>query len=189
MCTYETANSVLQKILTLNDEQKALSCCMLWRSWLRRNKINASGKTMSLEELMGQIRHWTRESLDACRAREQTADRQEQAKWQPPGEDLIKVNINGAYNANSGRDGWGFAACDEDGAIQGSGMGVIQRATSALQAEATTCDEALQTAALWGMGRIILETDSQILARVLESTEFDVQMKESSFVIYVLSLG
>ncbi|KAE8767899.1 hypothetical protein D1007_60676 [Hordeum vulgare] len=52
-------------------------------------------------------------------------------------------------------------------------MGVIQRAASALQAEATTCDKAVQTAALWGMGRIILETDSQILARALESTEFD----------------
>ncbi|KAE8770297.1 hypothetical protein D1007_57989 [Hordeum vulgare] len=73
----------------------------------------------------------------------------------------------------TGRGGWGFAAHDEDGAIRGSGLGVIPRVASALQAEATACGEAVQAAALWGMGSIILETDSQILAKALGGTEFD----------------
>ena len=111
---------------------------LLWRCWLRRNKINAEGQILSLEELKGQIMYWVNESLYAC----QTKAKQHEVvpkilKWQPPAGDLIKINIDGAYDVATRRGGWGFAARDSMGAIRGSGMGIIRYAASALQAEAT----------------------------------------------------
>jgi hypothetical protein len=64
LCTLEHAGDVIQEILKLNDEQKVISCCLLWRSWLRRNKINAEGQIQSLPELISQVKYWVREAME-----------------------------------------------------------------------------------------------------------------------------
>ena len=57
MATYETAHSVVQEVLTLNDEQKVLIFRMMWRWWLRRNKENREGKKLSLDGVPRQARY------------------------------------------------------------------------------------------------------------------------------------
>jgi hypothetical protein len=62
---------------------------------------------------------------------------------------------------------------DNAGQARGSGAGRLEHVASAVQAEAVACTEALQALASWGMGHILLETDSLILASALKGTEYD----------------
>lgn len=173
MCTYESAGDVIQEILKLDDEKKVLCCCLLWRSWLRRNKINAENKSMSIGELIGQIRYWASESLQSGRGSVVPETVVRELKWQAPAAHLIKLNVDGAFQSNTYTGGWGFVARDAEGEVRGSGLGRIANVASALQAEAVACGEAVQAAANWGMGRVVVETDSQILVKALQSTELD----------------
>jgi hypothetical protein len=54
LCGHESANSVVQEILGLKEEYRILICCLLWRTWLRRNKLNAEGKSQTNKELIGE---------------------------------------------------------------------------------------------------------------------------------------
>ena len=63
MGTLDTAQDVVQEILSLNDEKKVLILCLLSRWWDRRNKQNKEGKKLSDEEVLRQARYWTAESL------------------------------------------------------------------------------------------------------------------------------
>uniref|UniRef100_A0A8I6YA59 RNase H type-1 domain-containing protein n=1 Tax=Hordeum vulgare subsp. vulgare TaxID=112509 RepID=A0A8I6YA59_HORVV len=55
----------------------------------------------------------------------------------------------------------------------GSGEGRIDHLATAIQAEATACLEAIQTASEWGMTNVRIETDCQSLARAFESTDYN----------------
>jgi hypothetical protein len=58
MCTLEHAGDFIQEILKLNDEHKILCCCLLWRNWLLRSKINAEGQIQSLPKLISQVKYF-----------------------------------------------------------------------------------------------------------------------------------
>jgi hypothetical protein len=57
--------------------------------------------------------------------------------------------------------------------VRGSGAGKINFAASALQTKALACAEALHASAEWEMGTIHEETDSVVLVKVLQSTDYD----------------
>jgi ribonuclease HI len=86
---------------------------------------------------------------------------------------MLKINTDGAFNPETCQGGWGFVVQDNLGDARGSGAGAVRHAWSALQMEAHAIWEAAHAAAGWGMGRIILETDSLILARAMQSTDYD----------------
>ena len=73
MATFEHAGEVVQEILGANDEQKILASCLLWRCWLRRNKLNAGEKACTIAELIGQTRYWAKESETLSRQEKITA--------------------------------------------------------------------------------------------------------------------
>jgi hypothetical protein len=154
MCAYETAGSVVEEILGMQVEQKVLICCLLWRIWLRRNKLNAEGKYQSDNELIGQIRYWTGESKQYHIKEKQQVTMKPEEKWQRPVGDVIKLNYDGAFYQATRQGGWGFIACDSEGGVRGSGAGHIAHVGSALQAEAAACGEVIQAASDWGMGHI-----------------------------------
>jgi hypothetical protein len=59
--------------------------------------------------------------------------------WMPPGEDELKVNIDGAFKYNSLNGGWGFVIRDHEGRVAGSGACVMHFSQNALHAEAEAC--------------------------------------------------
>jgi hypothetical protein len=97
LATFEHAGAVVQEILKLNDKQKILACCLLWRCWLRRNKINVGEKAPTTAELVGQTRFWASESeMFLKQAKTHVAEKSVQ-KWQKPISDVIKFNTDGAF--------------------------------------------------------------------------------------------
>jgi ribonuclease HI len=81
--------------------------------------------------------------------------------------------MDGAFNAVTRQGGWGFVVRDAQGSVRGSGIGRIQWVASVLQTEAIACSEALHTTVGWSMGSVQVENDSTILARTLQSTDYD----------------
>jgi ribonuclease HI len=173
MAVYEHAGAVVEEILKADDHQKILACCLLWRCWIRRNKINAGEKAPTIAEVISQTRYWAKES-ELLLSQGRTADVQKvEKKWQRPEGETIKINTDGAFSAEKCQGGWGFVARDAQGRVRGAGAGKIKYAGSAVQAEALACAEALQAAMEWGMVDFSIETDSLNLVSALKGTDFD----------------
>jgi hypothetical protein len=109
---YNNAQDVVQDILALEDRKHSTMCCMLWRWWLRRNKLNAKEQACTKENLKSQIRYWTQECDMHCRKMEKNMPPKEASKWAPPTQDVLKINIDGSFMQDSGQGGWGFVIRD-----------------------------------------------------------------------------
>ncbi|OQU89062.1 hypothetical protein SORBI_3002G141050 [Sorghum bicolor] len=113
----------------------------LWNWWTARNKTNAG---------------------DECYL---FGSHVVQPKWKPPHEDLYKLNVDAAFSASTKMGGWGYVARDNTGAVLDIGAGFIQRAASALHAEAMAAYQDLSRAAHIGMTRVQLEMDASNLGK------------------------
>jgi ribonuclease HI len=127
---------------------------------------------VSITEVIGQARYWAKESEAFCRQEKQAVQKPVQ-KWSKPEGDIIKINTDGAFDADERKGGWGFVARDSQGRIRGAGAGRIEHIASAMQSEAIACMEALYAASEWGMGSAMIETDSANLVRAVQCTEYD----------------
>jgi ribonuclease HI len=98
------------------------------------------------------------------------------AHWRPPSGEEMKINIDGSFNPSSKSGGWGFAIRDAEGDFMGGAAGYIEQANSALQTEAVACMKALQAAQDWGMVRVEMETDAQLLVNAIKGDDQDLSL-------------
>jgi ribonuclease HI len=95
-------------------------------------------------------------------------------KWRPPSEEqVLKLNVDGAFQADPRSGGWGFVIKDREGQVTGSGASHMMFPQSALHAEAEACLQGLTTAMNWGMMRVIIESDCQVLVNALNKDGYD----------------
>jgi ribonuclease HI len=174
LCTCPDAKAVVHHILSLKEEVSSLIACLLWHWWNRRNKINSKEFAGDKINLVSKVHSWAGESKLYC-SRVQKAAPTENATsvWRPPRENVLKINIDGAYRPETKEGGWGFVVRDNHGQVRGSGAGKLSCIASAAQAEARACEEAAHAASEWGVTHVLIESDSQNLVRAMQSTEFD----------------
>jgi ribonuclease HI len=79
----------------------------------------------------------------------------------------MKINIDGAFTADPCNGGWGFIIRDGASVVAGSGTGQLLFPQSALHSEAEASLQGLTAAMNWGMTRIIVESDCQVLVKLL----------------------
>jgi hypothetical protein len=156
----------------LSEEKKILVCCMLWQWWTRRDKLNAEGKLIDVRDAFGQARYWASESVLHCQ-KEKDKALSARISWSPPENDILKINCDGSFTKESATGGWGFDIRDSEGSVRGSGAGHLAHVTSAAQAEAIACTEALHAAVSWGMGRVQVESDARNMVMALEGNQYD----------------
>jgi hypothetical protein len=177
MGAFSSVASVVEEILALKNSDRILVCCMLWRWWLARNKLNSEGVHVALESVIRQARYWAAESEVYCKGVQNTGPSNgsvsRHSQWTPPMGDTLKINCDGAFFSETGTGGWGFVIRDRDGAVRGSGAGHLEQAASAAFTEAQACQEALQAAAAWGMIHLQVETDAQNLVTALKNGSLD----------------
>ncbi|KAE8807744.1 Cyclopropane-fatty-acyl-phospholipid synthase [Hordeum vulgare] len=94
-------------------------------------------------------------------------------RWKTPREDVIKINLDAAYNASTGDGGWGAVARDHEGAMVGLAAGRLTHLTDPLQAETEALRHAIDFAEDQGMGRVIFEMDCSNLQQAISSTSQD----------------
>lgn len=88
-------------------------------------------------------------------------------------EDVLKINLDGAFKAELKKGAWGFVVRDSDGHGVLAGSGSLNAVHDALAAEGEACLAALYAAMSQGISRIIVETDSVNLATALRTASFD----------------
>jgi ribonuclease HI len=162
-------------ILGMEKEKRLLVIALLWQWWTARNKKNACDGNRYVEEVVFQTRRWAREFVEfyaAKSAKSRPSSKEE--KWRPPGEEqILKVNVDGAFKDNPRSGCWGFVIRDKEGQVTGSGAGHMMFPQSALHAEAETCLQGITTAMNWGMTRVIIESDCQVLVIALNKEGYD----------------
>jgi ribonuclease HI len=93
--------------------------------------------------------------------------------WVPPQEEWTKINLDGAFHADSGRGGCGCLARDHEGKPVFAGDGVITNAGEAIATEAKALLQAISIAQQMGIGRPIFATDCQVLKHVVTLVAYD----------------
>ncbi|CAD6271196.1 unnamed protein product [Miscanthus lutarioriparius] len=76
--------------------------------------------------------------------------------WTQPPRDILKVNCDGAFFAETKTGSWGFVIRGHNGHAVVAGSGSLRAVHNADCAEAQACIVALQATSSHGMGKIIL---------------------------------
>jgi len=70
-------------------------------------------------------------------------------KWEPPPEDMYKINIDGAFKSATSKGGWGFLVRNSVGAFLEGGSGNLCRVATSFQAEALAALYSLKEQHIW----------------------------------------
>ncbi|RLN24757.1 hypothetical protein C2845_PM07G05680 [Panicum miliaceum] len=136
----------------------------LWHWWLERNRIREGERRRQAEELAYVVGRCTEEFI-ALNTKVGMLGERRREKWKRPASNKLKINSDGAFNAESGAGGWGFVIRDLDGDVVHAAAGRLEFVVDALQAEVMACLAGVKAACERGMGHVIVETDSLILTQ------------------------
>ena len=98
---------------------------------------------------------------------------QEETKWQPPREGMLKANIDGAYRPEDDFVTWGVVIRDEAGDVVQARAGRTDHVADPFGAEVMAMAEAINMVADLGALRLVLETDSKLLQEALDFKKVD----------------
>jgi len=182
-----SAKQVASKILSLDDDRKSLVVSLLWAWWDAGNKANAGDKMLSTEEIIYKAKA-LRSDINLYAQKMQDKEIKLISAWIPPPSDILKINFDGAFSQEERKGGWGFIVRDHDGLAILAGAGRINFLHDALSAEIHGCLAALSVAFDQRMSHFILESDSTVLVRALQSNDYDfsaagVLIRETKFLI------
>lgn len=107
--------------MDLQEERRVLVACMLWKWSDHRNKRNAGDTVGTIDALSADIRYWTKESLQFCRNLKPQQQGNKCQVWEKLTTDILKLNMDGAFNEAMGRGGWGFVVRDSNADVRGTG--------------------------------------------------------------------
>ena len=176
----QDAQDFVNQIIRLQREHKHKTISLIWWIWQARNKMVA-GENKNLHGSISFLAMKMADEFEQFFTKEKRIKKQSAQSWFPPDDRILKINIDGSYVADNCNGGWGFIIRNSDGQFKGAGAGQISHAFDALQAEATACLASLQYAQRWGMMRIQVETDSQLLVQAINGRNQDLAVNGSLF--------
>ncbi|CAD6336012.1 unnamed protein product [Miscanthus lutarioriparius] len=163
---------VAEKLWTMPPEKQLKIVVWLWRWWTARNKANAGERVQSAREVCNSVQYHLSE-FAKLKGPEKQRDQPQKVKWKPAPDEQYKLNVDAAFSALTRKGGWGCVVRNNAGAVLDIGAGNIQRARSALHADALAALYGLERAEQLGMTRIILETDASNLGKALTTILMD----------------
>jgi len=172
LCNLSTAQLVSEHILALKEEEKLLVIGLLWSWWDARNKVNAGEQLKSVNDIVYRARSVMTQIAETGKV-SRPMEVVNQQRWQKPPEGSWKINVDGAFWDREKKGAWGFVVRDDQGNAVLAGAGSLMSISDALIAETHACIAALQAAADHGLQNIVLESDSLILVRALQSDLYD----------------
>jgi len=94
-----------------------------------------------------------------------------EVKWIPPDPMSLKCNTDGAWSKETGTGGIGWLLRDHQGLLVWAGAKKLAALRSAIETKAEAIRWALQTIMSFGYRSVIMETDSLLLAQMLNGEE------------------
>jgi hypothetical protein len=161
-----SAVEAVEAMLSFGNEKGATVATLLWCWWCERNNIREGKRGRPSVEIAWTIQHQAEEFWKLGKV-ERKAPVAVSTTWKPPGEDWIKVNVDGAFKPDVQKGGWGAVLRDSDGDVVACAGGHFPFLHSALHAEALGAVCALQIASNHGMGKVLLETDALLLKNAI----------------------
>lgn len=163
---------MLYKMLQLELPRKLKGVALLWTWWKHRNKINAGEGKLDVDEVIFNTTRCAAEYEQFC-VPPPVQKGNIQQSWRPPGDDRLKINMDGSFFQSSLSGGWGFVMRNSTGQVVASAAGRVDHARNAPQTEAMACIHAIQAARDLGISEVELETDALLLIQAVNSDEFD----------------
>ncbi|XP_048599883.1 uncharacterized protein LOC125579997 [Brassica napus] len=145
----------LQERYTSEEAHAELVPWLLWRLWKNRNDFLFQGKDYPAPDTFN-------------KAIEDTAEwmrRQEEDKTE-----VKKPTSNGAWHKDHQQQGIGWVSRDYAGRLLWAGAQRFEGLSSPVETEATALNWAIRSMARLGYSQVIFETDSQVLARMIEGS-------------------
>ncbi|RLN11245.1 hypothetical protein C2845_PM09G04950 [Panicum miliaceum] len=160
-----TPSSLPGLIDSLGTDMGAKVLLLLWRKWQVRNNITHESDKLSFA---GSERFLQKYWLELCSVRHQDGfdpkgrkekPLVEERCWTAPCPGHVKVNVDGAFDTQSGEGGIGMVEWDMSGSVVFTAWKYIERGVDADELEAIACKEGLTLAAEWCTSAVILELD------------------------------
>ncbi|WVZ62142.1 hypothetical protein U9M48_011922 [Paspalum notatum var. saurae] len=167
-----SGKEVIEKIWTMSPETQVKIVVWLWRWWTARNKANAGERIQRTGDVCNSV-YYHLTNFAKLKGPAKQRDQSPKVQWNPPPDGQYKLNVDAAFSSVTRRGGWGCVVRNNAGVVLDIGTGSIQRAGSALHAEALAALHGLERAEELGMTRIILETDASNLGKALTTDRFD----------------
>jgi ribonuclease HI len=179
-----TPNGLLTLVVEAGVDKGAKLLLLLWRTWYVRNNITHGSDKISFDASVVFLQKYWLELCDIrqlqgasdSKGKRPVAESlclnhaqkcRQEAKWEAPPQDFLKVNVDGAFDGASGIGGIGVVIRDSSGLVQLTAWRFISQSTGAEEMEALACKEGMDLAAKWCRQNIILETDCSTVASML----------------------
>jgi hypothetical protein len=168
-----SGTEVINKIYELEMNIQIKVFVFLWRWWSARNKANDGGRMANAIEICSSVSFFLMEFDKLHKIEKKVTLAAAGCSWNPPQEDIYKINSDGSFDPNKRIGGYEFVVRNKNREVLVAGAGNISYASSALHTAAIAAYKAVLHAAQLGMTRIILETDSIVLDNALKSPSLD----------------
>jgi ribonuclease HI len=184
-------NTGLEWFLALLDscKQEELSnlATILWRAWSVRNKVTRKGEPLLMDASVAYLKKLGQEVQVAigasgarCRGRSHCVPIRRPAQgsldccWDPPGWASVKINVDGAYNPNTGEAAVGIIVRDYEGNPGIMAWKMLRHCRDAEEAEGIACLQSLKYADRWPSHvQAVLESDCANIITKVQSCEED----------------
>ena len=102
----------------LKEEKRVLILTAWWLWWNNRNKLREGELPAGTSDIARRARAMVFDYAEAFKP----PDQKHGAKdiWMPPGEDMIKINLDGSFVTSEDFAGWGVVARTADGSVVGA---------------------------------------------------------------------
>jgi hypothetical protein len=123
------------KDLVLLITHPATDCCFVVEMVVDEEQGECWGKRITGSEVCSLVVFYVAQ-FEKGRKTEQAQQQVRQNKWDPPLEDVYKINIDGAFRAATNQGGWGFVARNNLDEFLEGGYDNLCRVATSFQAEA-----------------------------------------------------
>ena len=158
---------------SLTRVRRDLVLILLWEWWNIRNKANHGGKMKPTEGVAYNIRRILDDFQNGSLQTEKHDTMHTIAGWSKPKEGFVKINFDASFHVEQGGGAWGCVMRSDQGDVIAACAGRMDHLTSALQAEATACNRAIEAASEMGINQAIFKSDSLSLVNAINSGERD----------------
>ncbi|KAE8770390.1 Glutamyl-tRNA reductase 1, chloroplastic [Hordeum vulgare] len=163
-------HAMLDSLWGLAEKKRVLIITFWWHWWNNRNRIREGDPSAQPTEIVRRARC---DAMEYAEILGPAAPKRKLDRWQPPRDELIKINLDGAFTPGNSYSGWGIAARDAHGTLLVARAGRKEQVTDAFGAELHALAVAVTTATEIGAIRVIFETGSQLLVEAMDVSRAD----------------